>query len=105
VSEPSFQLTVTDREGGASTTCAYCHDELGGTVAAFCPLCNTRLHADCVVALERCPTIGCKADFSNAGDLRRKVVRVDNRLESAYLQPAARVLKTSAAASRPQLRA
>ncbi|MEZ6183571.1 MAG: pentapeptide repeat-containing protein [Planctomycetota bacterium] len=64
------QLKITAREkSAADNRCAYCHDEIGVRVAAFCPVCGVRLHTDCLEQIDRCPTIGCDADF---GEERRR---------------------------------
>lgn len=49
--------------------CGYCHDDFGGELAAFCPLCDSRLHLDCLAELQRCPTLGCGAKFKRSGAL------------------------------------
>jgi hypothetical protein len=64
--------------------CAYCHDLLARVVAAVCPLCETRLHLECLAHLAQCPTIGCTADFHPAAKAARAV------LERAAPVPASR---------------
>ncbi|MDF1665381.1 MAG: pentapeptide repeat-containing protein, partial [Planctomycetota bacterium] len=49
--------------------CGYCHDDFGVELAAFCPLCDSRLHLDCLAELQRCPTLGCSAEFKRSDAL------------------------------------
>lgn len=49
--------------------CGYCHDEFVDELAAFCPLCDARLHLDCLSELQRCPTLGCAAKFKRSDAL------------------------------------
>lgn len=67
MTDGSVTVTIGGRRSPTENRCAYCHDPIGTAVAAFCPLCETRLHHDCVTQLRRCPTIGCTAEFDKPG--------------------------------------
>lgn len=68
--EAQMKIEIYARENDSS--CPLCHAALFGAEAARCGGCDTHYHADCLVELGGCSTLGC-AHF-------RKPLRRDRRL-------------------------
>lgn len=64
----SVEIAARAREARNEGRCVYCHAP-AGEAPVVCPGCGTLVHAECLEALKKCPTLGCGRTI---GELRRR---------------------------------